>query len=404
MDAVTFWERFGFDYVLDGNGLYQDLISVESYKHAAVNLVLPPEWRSQLDKLNRVRAVYGTTALEGNPLSEAEVSHQMDLVDQGGDTQTGKLTREQIQIRNSAKAQAWVKRRFEPNSAPVEMGDIMTMHKMVTERSDENHNDPGRLRTFSVQVGAPEIGGVHVGAPHESLSRLMEEFVSFVNSRRFANEHPVVRALLAHFFLVTIHPFGDGNGRVSRLLEAGLLFQGDYNVHGFYGLSNFFYRNEQEYKLMLQKCRESFVFNVTPFVSFGITGFAAELSGINNFIKTKVNRVIYRQMLVTNYNTHVGVRRRLLNAREHQLLQFLLNETEPLDPFSENPSRDIALSELQQSDYVRAAYKEVTSRTFVRELIRLADLGLIKFTRVGASPRAFIVELDFGAIAKYQVY
>ncbi len=82
------WERFSYDYHLDltADTLLRHVITIEAYKEAALNLVLPPEWRTQLDRLNRVRAVYGTTALEGNPLSEAEVSHQMDLLDQLGGT------------------------------------------------------------------------------------------------------------------------------------------------------------------------------------------------------------------------------------------------------------------------------------------------------------------------------
>ena len=75
----------------------------------------------------------------------------------------------------------------------------------------------------------------------------MADFVCFVNSAQLKREHPVVRAFLVHFFLVTIHPFGDGNGRVSRLVEAAILYVGGYNIHGFYGLSNYFYRNEIDF-------------------------------------------------------------------------------------------------------------------------------------------------------------
>lgn len=405
MDARKFWEDFTFDFVLDSVNLFGDLISIEAHRQSAMNLILAPEWRKQLDRLNRVRAVFGTTALEGNPLSEAEVSLQIELADQEGDSIRGpRLAKEQLQIRNAAKAQAWVTERFKPQSSPVTLGDILTMHKMVTEQSDEFHNVPGQLRTMQVEVGSLDMGGVHKGAPHEALPDLMEEFVSFVNSRKLMNEHPVIKALLSHFFLVTIHPFGDGNGRVSRLLEAGILFQHDYNVHGFYGLSNFFYRNERDYKTLLQECRRSQPFPITPFISFAVKGFVSELAGINNFIKTKLNRVVYRQMLVSNYNRHVGVRRRLLNAREYTLLLFLLNETEPLDPFSESPSRKIGFSELREFPYVKEIYKDVTSRTFYRELLRLGSLGFIKFSGVKQTERSLIVELDFEAIAKYRVY
>jgi Fic family protein len=403
MDSGKFWEGFKFSYLLDNSHLFPQLVAIEAYKQAALNLVLPPDWRNQLDKLNRVRAVHGTTALEGNPLSEAEVSRQIDIVDKKEEKRDqNKPTKEQLQIRNSTKAQEWVKKRFYPGSNPFTVDDILKMHRMITEESDEAHNIPGEFRTFSVTVGSEDMGGVHIGAPHNDLSCLMEKYVSFVNSKKLMDTHPVIRALLAHFFLVTIHPFGDGNGRVSRLLEAGILFQGEYNVHGFYGLSNYFYKNEREYKTTLQESRREQPFNIAPFIEFGFKGFAFELGGINNFIKTKLNRVVYRQMLVHNYNNRMGIRRRLLNQREYALLTFLLSETEPIDPFSDNPSRKIKLSELSQDRYVKALYRSVTSRTFHRELFRLAgpELRFIKFERQAES-REWIVELNFEAIAKH---
>jgi Fic family protein len=399
------WERFTYDYDFDptSRALRGHVIMIEAYKEAALNLILPPEWRSQLDKLNRVRVVHGTTALEGNPLSEAEVSRQMEILDEtGGAGRPGNLTREQVQIRNAGIAQAWVKSRFPPGSPPLCCEDLLDMHRMITEHSDTHNNIPGQWRTFPVTVGSSDIGGVHRGAPHERLPRLMEEYITFVNHPRLLETHPVIRALLAHFFLVTVHPFGDGNGRVSRLVEAGILFQQGYNVHGFYGLSNYFYRNEREYKTRLQKCRELQPFDVTPFVHFGIEGFATELKGINNFIKTKLNRVVYRTMLVRAFNKRIGSYRRLLNQREHNLLDFLLAGTEPTDPFSDSPSRRLKFSELREAQYVKAAYKDVSTRTFYRELNRLGALGFISITRDEAvGVKDWILELDFEAIGKY---
>lgn len=393
------WERFSFAYHLNVEGLFANLVSIEASKEASLNLVFPQEWQGQLDRLNRVRAVRGTTAIEGNPLSEDEVAQQMDLLDQGDEAKEG-ATKEQLQIRNAGAAQAWVRQRFPPGSPPIGLEDILTMHKMLTEAADTHNNMPGAFRTFSVVVGTPQLGGVHRGAPHEKLPHLMEEYVGFINSRRLEENHPIIRALLAHFFLVTIHPFGDGNGRVSRLVEAGLLFRHGYNVHGFYGLSNYFYRHEQEYKSILQQCREKQPFDVTPFIRFGVAGFASELKGINNFIKAKMNRLVYQTMLIRARSKKMGTRRRLLNQREYNLLNFLLSETEPLDPFSDTPSRRLKLSDLLEAQYVLTAYQNVTLRTFQRELIRLRDLGFIQFT-LDTSVQDWVVELDFGAVAKY---
>lgn len=393
------WNRFTFEYELDWEGLFGDLVAIEAHKQASMNLVISPDWRDQLDRLNRVRAVHGTTALEGNPLSEAEVSHQMSIEDQTNANAT-KATKEQLQIRNAGKAQSWVRQRFHPNGRPLTLNDILKMHKMITQGSDTDNNVPGKLRTFPVRVGTPGMGGVHLGAPHTDLPRLMKEYVGFINSRKLRDNHPVIRALLSHFFLVTIHPFGDGNGRVSRLVEAGILFEAGYNVHGFYGLSNYLYRHGDQYKILLQKCRDKQPFDVTVFTRFGVTGFAEELRGINNFLKAKINRLIYRTMLVGAFNKRMGKRRRLLNQREYNLLDFLLMETEPVDPFSEDPSRKITFSELRQAPYVRSAYRTVTPRTFHRELLRLTEMGFIHFSKDDSTKEA-IIELDFNAVARY---
>ena len=101
------WERFSFEYQLNTQDLFRDLVSIEAYKEASLNLVFPQEWQNQLDRLNRVRAVHGTTAIEGNPLSEAEVAQQMERLEQQNYDDEGKtLTKEQLQIRNAGVAQS----------------------------------------------------------------------------------------------------------------------------------------------------------------------------------------------------------------------------------------------------------------------------------------------------------
>ena len=141
-------------------------------------------------------------------------------------------------------------------------------------------------------------------------------------------------------------------------------------------------------------------FDVTPFVRFGLRGFDAELRGINSFINSKLNRLVYRQTLTWARDKRVSRRRRLINDREHGLLGFLLEETEPTDPFSESPSRRLPLGELIDSPFVRTVYRAVTSRTFRRELMRLAELGFIVFER-DADSGEFVVDLDFAAIGRH---
>jgi Fic family protein len=260
------WIQFEFDYLLDLKRLTTHLLAIEAHKQAALTRVLPPQWRE--------------TSLEQG-LAEATDE---------------KL---QLRIRNSANARAWVNERFAAGSPPLTLADLMTMHRMVADGATEGYV-PGTLRSMAVQVGRREVGGMHMGAPVNRLPRLMDEYIAFVTSDRLLALHPVIQALIAHFFLVTIHPFGDANGRVSRLLTAGILLQRGYNVHGgFYALSDYFYLNDIKYHSMLHRCWQSpLPFDLTAFVAFGLEGFVMELRSIGSFIKMKLNRVVDRETLL----------------------------------------------------------------------------------------------------------
>lgn len=107
------WGNFRFEFRISLENQFSNLIQIEANKEAALNLVLPSDWKEQLDQLNRVRAVHGTTAVEGNPLSEAEVSRLLTTSSSEHSTQS----REEKQVRNAGMAQDWVRQRFTPGSS-----------------------------------------------------------------------------------------------------------------------------------------------------------------------------------------------------------------------------------------------------------------------------------------------
>ncbi len=273
------WLKFEFDYRLDLQRLTPHVLAVEGHKQAALTRVLPPQWRE--------------------PVAEQGPTEDKD-------------TKEQSRIRNAANARAWVNERFAPGMPPLTLADLMTMHRMVADGATGEYV-PGALRSLPVQVGRREVGGLHMGAPANWLPRLMGEYIQFITSERLRGLHPVIHALVAHFFLVTIHPFGDGNGRVSRLLTAGILLQRGYNVHGgFYALSDYFYLNDIKYHSILHRCWQSPPFDLTQFVAFGMEGFVMELRSISSFMKMKLSRVVDREVLL---QLHSGPGPRRLRSR-----------------------------------------------------------------------------------------
>ena len=78
---------------------------------------------------------------------------------------------------------------------------------------------------------------VHYEAPsHELLQTEMERFIAWFNAP--AETDPVIRAALAHFWFVTIHPFDDGNGRIARAIADLVLARSENSAQRFYSMSS----------------------------------------------------------------------------------------------------------------------------------------------------------------------
>jgi hypothetical protein len=257
------WLKFEFNYRLEVPRLITHMMAIEAQKEAASNRVLPPQWRGYNE------AASGPSPEAGDHLGQCNVE----------------------------RAHCWVRQRFIPGSARLSLADILNIHSMVANESDVSCNR-GALRELPVKVGRREAAGIHSGAPVNRLAQLMNQYVSFIGSERLLNLPPVMHALIAHFFFTTIHPFGDGNGRVSRLVGAAVLFQRGYNGHGFYALSNHFYQNDIRYHTLLHQCwQQPLPFDLTEFVAFGMEGLASELQWINSFIKIKLHRGVTKEVV-----------------------------------------------------------------------------------------------------------
>jgi Fic family protein len=282
---LLYWPEFEFSFRLDIQKLLPHMAAIEAFQNAAANRVLPSAWREQPEPPAATPADGEVSPLDlpGSPAPAPDVPDVRKL---------------QLRMRTGGTTQAWVRERFLPGSAPLSFADILAMHRMVADETGVRYQNENGLRVHGVMVGRREVGGLHTGAPPEKLPALMEGYVQFINSSHLRSFPPVVHALVSHFFFTTIHPLDDGNGRVSRLISAAILFQREYHGHGYYALSHYFYQNAIKYHSLLHQCwQQPLPFDLTTFVAFGMEGVALELQGISNFLKMKLDRAVERQML-----------------------------------------------------------------------------------------------------------
>lgn len=170
---------------------------------------------SNLREWFKIELTYTSNAIEGNTLSRAETA----LVVEKGVTVDGKTFQEHLEAVNHAQAFDWIMQRIDTSKQDITEGTILDLHKHILQKIVDDQ--AGRYRTVPVR-----IAGSTVVMPNAiKVPELMGDYVSWLHK---TTQHPLTVALEAHFKLVSIHPFVDGNGRTARLLMNLLLMQSGY--------------------------------------------------------------------------------------------------------------------------------------------------------------------------------
>lgn len=178
---------------------------------------LPAAQLRNLEEWFRVELTYTSNAIEGNTLTRAETA----LVVEKGLTVGGKTLVEHLEASNHVEALDWVSAQVDRSPQSITQHDILKIHEMILRRIDEEN--AGRFRNVSVR-----ISGSTVVLPNpRKVTNLMDEFESWLRDPG-KMIHPVMLAADAHYQLVSIHPFTDGNGRTARLLMNMILIMSGY--------------------------------------------------------------------------------------------------------------------------------------------------------------------------------
>jgi Fic family protein len=236
---------------------------------------------------------------------------------------------------------------------------ICKIHEITTKDIDYPNNVPGKYRTHSVHAGTyvpPKTG--------EEVSRLMKEFVHWLNHGAPKSWDPVIRAIVAHFYVLTIHPFGDGNGRTARSVESFLLYQARVNARGFCSLANHYYKYRAEYEPALDQVRFQTNGDITPFVFFALHGLVAELEAVHSEVISEVKLISFRDYAREVLTIHD----KLATKAGERMLHFLLG-------LGREP---VSLKALRSGKHKSSRlYRNLTAKTLSRDLNFLKQHELI---------------------------
>ncbi|MYC38681.1 MAG: Fic family protein [Chloroflexi bacterium] len=339
--------------------IIEDVAKIHALASVIRGIPIPPPVQQRIDRLNILRAVGGTIGIEGTELSTEEISLVMTSPPDSSPLGPGR-EREEQEARNANELMGYVAEYIRRNpNGHVSESLILEFHRVLTHNIDYLHNEPGQYRNHAVTVGPyrpPSTG--------EEVRRLMADFVHWFNTGAPKTWDPVIRAIVAHFYLVSIHPFGDGNGRTSRALESFLLYKAGVNVRGYYSLANYFYRNRPEYIDSLNLVQMRGETDLTPFVAFALTGLVQELEAVHAEVLEAVKVIAFRDYARETLNADG----KLATPAGERQLQFLIGLGNDSVSLKALRSGDHSLSHL---------YRNVTTRTLTRDINYLKKQALV---------------------------
>lgn len=191
-------------------------------KQQKLQTLLPIGYDQQehLEEWLKVELTYSSNAIEGNTLTRIETA---EVIEKGvGAIISGKSLKDQLEAINHAKAVDFIRALSQKKESHQDITeqDIRVIQKILLTGI---HDDwAGAYRTIEIFVRG---SSTDFPLPGE-VPTLMKRFSVFLQEQQ--GEHPVVLAAVAHFKLVNIHPFRDGNGRTARLLMNLILL-----IHGY---------------------------------------------------------------------------------------------------------------------------------------------------------------------------
>ena len=331
------------------NRILKNIGAIEAAKEVIENAPLVPYYEKQFKSEALARTIHHGTHIEGVGLDtldqvkkvlegEEVVAHDRDI-------------QEVINYRNvmSLLDELAVKR----GGYSVDM--LLDIHKETVNKivADEK---VGTLRKTQVIIREESTGAVVLQPPPAiEVPYLLEDFFEWLNSDEAKDTHPIIRAGISHYILVSVHPFVEGNGRTIRAFASLILMREGYNIKRFFSLEEHFDSDPGSYYEALaevdKQSRNIAARDITTWLTYFTQVVAVEL----NKIKESVRKLSIDSRLKLKIGEQVA-----LTQRQMKLIEYL---------------SELGSGVMQD---LKSIFPMVSEDTVLRDLSDLMDKGIIK--------------------------
>ena len=229
------------------------IATIEEFRGAWRALsTLAPERLLALRRVATIESIGSSTRIEGSKLSDREVERLLaNLQIQSF------ATRDEQEVAGYAEVMNLIFNSWQ--DIPLNENHIKQLHRDLLIHSEKDARHRGNYKTTSNSIAAFDENGVQLGVVFETATpfdtpRLMSELVAWMQKEtRDKHLHPLLLIGLCVVVFLEIHPFQDGNGRLSRVLTTLLLLQAGYAYVPYSSLESVIEQSKENYYLALRQ-------------------------------------------------------------------------------------------------------------------------------------------------------
>ncbi len=216
---------------------------------------LAPARLSALRRVATIESIGSSTRIEGSKLSDREVEQLLSNLEI-----KSFATRDEQEVAGYAELMDLVFSSWQ--DIPFTENHIKQLHQILLRHSEKDSWHRGNYKTNSNSVAAFDETGAQIGIVFQTASpfdtpRLMTELVAWVNQEPEQQDrtplHPLLAIALCVVVFLEIHPFQDGNGRLSRVLTTLLLLRAGYAYVPYSSLEGVIEQSKEAYYLALRQ-------------------------------------------------------------------------------------------------------------------------------------------------------
>ena len=266
---------------------------------------------------------------------------------------------QQMIVNNYNTIQYVVEHKDEPLTEEL----LLTIHRLMTEKTLDNSEDAGRFRTNDKVVVADMVEGDIIYTPpsFQEIPEFVESLCDFFNNdnpRTFI--HPIIRGIIVHFMLAFMHPFVDGNGRTARALFYWYMLKEGYKLTEYMSISRVIAKSKSNYEKAFRYV-ENDGNDMGYFVAYNLEALEISFKQLRDYIQRKQREKSAASSFMMAGN---------INQRQALVLQRLKEEPETI----------FTVKDVQEQFSVSS----MTARKDLSDLVKqgyMTEIALNKVTR-----------------------